>query len=234
MTMNRWLSGAAGVVVGVGLVAAAGVSATAARAQDAKKSSDGYVSLFDGQTLSGWEMLEMGPKGSSKWEVKDGALTGSGRQSMLFSPRGDYKNFRVRAEIKINDRGNSGMYVRTAKKPSFSDGYEVQINSTHTDPIKTGSVYTMVHVFKQLVPPDTWFTQEVEVINKDYRGKVLPHFKVWVNGDLLYEYIDHSNEHPEPGHFAFQQHDPGSVVQIRKVEVMELPEPAPRRAAAKK
>ena len=29
---------------------------------------------------------------------------------MLFSPRGDYKNFRYRAELKINDGGNSGMY----------------------------------------------------------------------------------------------------------------------------
>ena len=46
---------------------------------------------------------------------------------MLFSPKGEYKNFRVRAEIKINDKGNSGLYFRTAKKPSFTDGYEAQV-----------------------------------------------------------------------------------------------------------
>ena len=64
------------------------------------------------------------------------------------------------------------MYVHVpAKKPSFTDGYEIQINSTHKDPIKTGSVYTMVHVYKQLVPPDEWFTQEVEFVVKDWRGK---------------------------------------------------------------
>ena len=136
-------------------------------------------------------------------------LVGSGKPSMLFSPKGDYKNFRYRAEIKINDKGNSGMYVRVPKEATFSKGYEIQINSTHGDPVKTGSIYTYVEVYKQLVPPDTWFTQEVEVVNKEYRGKFLPHIKVWVNGELLYLFRDHtafSNE----GHFAFQQHDPAA------------------------
>ncbi len=64
---------------------------------------------------------------------------------MLFSPKGQYKNFHYRAALKINDGGNSGMYVRTAKQVSFSDGYEIQVNSTHRDPIKTSSVFTRVH-----------------------------------------------------------------------------------------
>jgi hypothetical protein len=182
-----------------------------------------WVSLFDGKTLSGWKMVQLSPDRPSKWEVVDGALVGTGQASMLYSPKGHYKNFKFRAEIKINDHGNSGMYIRVpAPEATFSKGYEIQINSTHADPIKTGSVYTMVHLYKQLVPPDTWFTQEVEVVNKDYRGSVVPHIRVFVNGELLYEYLDHTKSW-EKGHFAFQQHDPGSKVQIRKVEVMELP-----------
>ena len=208
------------------LVFAASVVTTASPAAAQTSPAKGeWVSLFDGKTLSGWEMSEMAGKGTSKWEVKDGALTGTGKASMLYSPKGDYKNFKFKAEIKINDHGNSGMYVHVPeKKPSFSEGYEIQINSTHGDPIKTGSVYTMVHVYAQLVPPDEWFTQEVEFVVKNWRGKVVPHIKVSVNGKVLYEYIDHSNAFPKPGFFAFQQHDPGSVVQIRKVEVMELPD----------
>ncbi len=208
--MNRLLRNLGLVVVGLSLTATA-------RADDGD-----YVSLFDGKTMSGWEMLKLNPNSNSKWEVVDGALTGTGEPSMLFSPKGEYQNFRFRAEIKINDGGNSGMYFRADKKNSFTVGYECQINSTHRDPIKTGSIYTIVHVYKQLVPPDTWFTQEVECVTKNYRGKVVPHIKVWVNGELLYELIDHSNT-AASGYFAFQQHDPGSKVQIRKVEVMELP-----------
>ncbi len=181
----------------------------------------GWTSLFDGKTLSGWESVPLG-KQASKWEVVDGVLEGSGGQSMLFSEKGTYKNFKFRAELKINDGGNSGMYVRSAKKASFTDGHEIQVNSTHPDPIKTGSLYTLVHLAKSPVGPDTYFTQEVEVADINYRGKMVTRFRISVNGERLYEYLDHDRLFKE-GHFAFQQHDPGSRVSIRKVEVMELP-----------
>src|SRR4029079_14699561 len=110
--------------------------------------------------LGGWTALELGKtQGMSHWEVKDGMIEGSGTQSMLYSRRGDYKNFRFRAELKINDGGNSGMYIRTPKEATFSNGYEIQVNSTHKDPVKTGSVYTYVLITKQLVPPDPLFPQ---------------------------------------------------------------------------
>lgn len=199
------------------LIFSAALSATA-MAQEGT-----WVSLFDGKSIDGWTVLELGKeKEMSHWVVKDGLIEGSGLQSMLFSPRGDYKNFRYRAELKINDGGNSGMYFRTPKEATFSKGYEVQVNSTHRDPIKTGSVYTFVHLYKQVVPPDTFFTQEIEAVDKLYRGKMVTHIKVSVNGEVLFEFLDHSRAWQE-GHFAFQQHDPGSKVTIRKVEVMELP-----------
>jgi hypothetical protein len=182
-----------------------------------------WVSLFDGKSLEGWTALELGQeKGKSHWEVKDGMIEGSGMPSMLFSPRGDYKNFRFRAELKINDGGNSGMYIRTPKEATFTNGYEIQVNSTHRDPVKTGSVYTYVEVYKQLVPPDTFFTQEIEAVDENYRGKLVTTIKVTVNGEVLYKFRDFDRAWKE-GHFAFQQHDPGSKVTIRKVEVMELP-----------
>src|SRR5688572_21022889 len=151
-----------------------------------------WVPIFDGKSIEGWTVLELREKGSSHWEVKDGVIEGSGRESMLFSPRGDYKNFRYRAELKINNGGNSGMYIRTPKEATFSKGYEVQVNSTHRDPIKTGSVYTYVHLYKQVVPPDTFFTQEIEAVDKMYRGKMVTHIKVSVNGEVLFEFLDHS------------------------------------------
>ena len=184
---------------------------------------DKWVSLFDGTTLSGWESLPLpNQKVPSKWEVVDGELRGSGGASMLFSPKSHYVNCKFRAEIKINDKGNSGMYFRTPKANSFSGGYEAQINSTHADPIKTGSIYTFVHIYDQIVPPDTWFTQEIDVRTVDFRGKMITQIEVRVNDKLLYRFLDHGNSWKD-GHFAFQQHDPGSKVAIRKIEVMELP-----------
>jgi hypothetical protein len=195
-----------------------GFSSPPALAQDAA-----WVSLFDGKTMGGWEKIG---KDTSTWEVKDGALSGSGDASMLVCTKGPYRNFRYRAEVRINDKGNSGLYFRTTRKPGFTDGYEAQIDSTHTDPIRTGSLYGMCHVYKRLVEPDTWFKYEIEVRDDVWRGRAVNRIMITVNDDELYEYLDFDQTFKE-GHFAFQQHDPGSRVSIRKVEVMELPAKAP-------
>lgn len=172
-----------------------------------------WVSLFDGKTLGGWKTFD----GKGEWVVKDGVIEGSGPASHLFSPRGDYKNFRYRAEVKINDHGNSGMYFRTEFGPGFPKGYEAQVNSTHRDPVRTGSLYNFVPIKKMLVPPDTWFTQEIEAVGN--------HIVIKVNGEKVVDFVDEKNTFTK-GHFAFQQHDPGSKVSIRKIEVMELPDDA--------
>jgi type 1 glutamine amidotransferase len=170
-----------------------------------------WVQLFNGKDLTGWKTH---PDDKAKWEVKDGILIGTGEKGHLFSERGDYKNFRYRIEAKINDHGNSGQYFRTKFGRSFPKGYEAQINSTHGDPVRTGSLYNFVKVLEMLVPPDTWFTQEVIAEGN--------HIIIKVNDKTTVDYIDKNNTYMK-GHFAIQQHDPGTVIQVRKVEVMELP-----------
>jgi hypothetical protein len=191
------------------------VSASQAMADDAQ-----WISLFDGKSLTGWEKVG---QEASVWEVKDGAIRGSGPASMLVCTKGPYKNFRYRAEIKINDGGNSGLYFRTTRKPGFSDGYEAQIDSTHKDPIRTGSLYGMCHVYRQLVKPDAWFAYELEVRDDVWRDRKMTRIKVTVDENELYEYLDFAMTFKE-GHFAFQQHDPGSRVAIRMVQVLPLAE----------
>lgn len=69
----------------------------------AVQAQDKWVSLFDGKTLDGWEKVG---SDKSNWAVADGAIQGSGDPSMLVCTKGPYRNFRYRAEIKINDKGN--------------------------------------------------------------------------------------------------------------------------------
>ncbi len=200
-------------LLAVSMAAVAIVSSPVLNAQE-----DKWDSLFDGKSLAGWE--KVGDE-KSVWEVKDGAISGSGPASMLVNSTRPYKNFRYRVEVKVNDKGNSGMYFRTTPKPGFMDGQEMQINSSHTDPIRTGSLYGMCHVYDQLVKPDQWFTYEIEVRDDEWRGRQVTRVKVKVDNKELYEYLDFEQKFKE-GHFAFQQHDPGSRVNIRKVEVQEL------------
>ncbi len=177
-----------------------------------------WISLFDGKTMDGWEKVG---KKDSHWTLEDGALAGSGTQSMLVCTKGPFKNFRYRVEAKINDGGNSGVYFRSARKATFSNGYEAQVDSTHRDPIRTGSLYGFCHVYKQHVKPGAWFTYDIEVRDDVWRGRKMTRIKISVDGNELYEYMDFAKTHG-PGYFAFQQHDPGSKVHIRKVEVQPL------------
>ena len=131
-----------------------------------------------------------------------------------------------RVEATINDGGNSGQYIRTQFGPSFPKGYQVQINSTHGDPVKTGSLYPAfrgdlskaerdkIIIKEKLHQPDEWFTQEVIADGN--------HIIIKVNGKVTVDFVDTKSTYMK-GHFALQQHDPGTVVKFRKIEVKELP-----------
>jgi hypothetical protein len=187
------------------------------------KKDDGWVQLFNGKDLTGWKTH---PDDKAKWEVKEGVIVGTGPAGHLYSERGDYKNFHLRFEVKINDKGNSGQYFRAKFAKGFPPGYEAQINSTHGDKVRTGSLYPdgrdkyteaekkKTLIFEKLVEPDTYFTQEVIAIDN--------HIVIKVNGKVTVDFVDEKNRHTQ-GHFAIQQHDPGSTVTVRKVEVKELP-----------
>ncbi|HLJ93563.1 MAG TPA: DUF1080 domain-containing protein [Gemmataceae bacterium] len=210
------------------------------------KDSKGWVQLFNGKDLTGWKLypqpnpgqiqeiikkeeggkviayygkLKKGGQEVPLWRVEDGLLVGSGPHSHLFSERGDYENFRYRVEAMINDKGNSGQYFRTQFGPDFPKGYEAQINATHSDPIRTGSLY-FPRIKELLVmntaphKPNEWFTQEVVAVGD--------HIVIKVNGKTTVDWKDPENRYKK-GHFALQGHDPGTVVKFKKVEVQELP-----------
>ncbi len=189
------------------------LAAVPAAAQD----SEGFTQLFNGKNLDGFMTH---PDDKAVWKVEDGMIVGTGQAGHLFTYRGDFSDFVYRLHIKISDKGNSGQYFRTKFKKAFpvsgKDGYEAQINSTGGDRVKSGSLYSLGPIVTDiLVPPDTWFVQEVTAKGKHITIKV--NDKVTVDRD-----IDNPKELFLSGHLAIQQHDPGSKVWIRKVEVKEL------------
>lgn len=186
---------------------------------DDKKADGGWVQLFNGKDLTGWKLHPKANK-ETKWEVKDGWLVGSGQASMLYSERDDYANFHYKITAKINDKGNSGQYFRAEFVPGFQTGIEAQINATHRDPIKTGSLYfpklkELLILDKAPHGPDEEFTQEVIADG--------PKITLLVNDKKTVEWTDPDYAKRSKGHFALQQHDPGSRVSFKKIEVKELP-----------
>ena len=175
----------------------------------------GFTSLSDGKTFDGWKSST---DHADTWKLEDGAFVTRGQTAHLFyvGPLAPFTNFDLRVDVMSDPGANGGIYFHTkfqqAGFPRF--GIETQVDNSHSDWRRTGSLYGFVKVLDQLVPPDTWFTQEVTAVGN--------HIVIKVNGKTTVDYVDTKNTHMK-GHFAFQQHNLGSEVWIRNVQVKELP-----------
>jgi serine/threonine protein kinase/WD40 repeat protein len=191
----------------------------------------GWVKLFNGKDLTGWKS-DLTP---GVWGVQDGILRGRWRvqskvasmpKSHLESERGDFQDFHLHVQARISDGGNSGVCFRgdpTRRTPSgFPEGYEAPINSNHSNPIRTGSLFHLgleKAVKEMLVPPDVWF--DLDVIAQDN------HLQIKVNGKTTVDHVDEQRTYMK-GHFALELVDPRSVVEFRKIEIKELSPQTPK------
>ena len=82
---------------------------------------EGWISLFNGEDLSGWQNARK-PDAENKWLVEDGLLTNKDHANNI-GTIGNYKNFCLKLEYKIVAKGNSGVYLRGR--------VEVQILDSH-------------------------------------------------------------------------------------------------------
>ena len=177
-----------------------------------ERDANEWTPIFNGDDLEGWLVSDDGA-----WEVEYDAILGGGERSHLFSPRGDYKDFELHAEMKIGDGGNSGLYFRVAYGGGWPEGYEAQVNSSYPDPQKTGSLYSFAPIGVSLVGPDTWFDYRVRCVDEETGT----HITIWVNDIVITDFVDTKRTHAA-GHIALQQHHQGSVIEVRKLEIREF------------
>ena len=192
-----------------------------------KKSSDWY-NLFDGKTLDGWKASE----NKDTFTVQDGTIRVKGPRSHLFyvGPVHDHNftNFHWKADVLTKPKANSGMYFHTEYQETGwpNKGYEVQVNNTHKDWRKTGSLYAIKDVKESPAKDNEWFTQEVIVRDK--------HIVIKVNGEVTVDYTEPpevaENGYPgmpgrklSSGTVALQGHDPGSEVYYKNIMIKPLP-----------
>lgn len=190
------------------------------------EAQDGWVSLFDGKSLDGWKVGE----NASTFSVQDGAIVVFGPRAHLYymGPVENhvFRNFEWKADVMTFPGSNSGMYFHTEFQEGGwpQKGYEVQVNNSHTDPIRTGSLYNIVNVMNTAPARDNeWFTQHVIVQGKKVTIKV--------NGRTTAEYTepegvtrpaDMKGRLISQGTFALQGHDPKSRVHYKNIMVKAI------------
>jgi len=193
-----------------------------------KPDKDGWYSLFNGKDLDGWKVSK---ENAESFKVEDGHIVANGEPAHLYYDgpvnKGKFKNFEWKCEIMTKPKANSGMYFHTKYQPSGwpSNGIEVQVNNSHSDPRRTASIYRIKDVMNDApAKDDEWFTQDVIV--KDNKVTVKVNDKVVSEWTQPKDYKRESGWERAvigEGTFALQAHDPGSEVHYRKVLVKPLP-----------
>jgi len=205
------------------LAAALAVSGTAAE--------PGFVPLFDGKTLAGWQIV--GQKGSG-YVVENGVLVcpadGGGN---LFTTK-EYANFTLRFEFRLFDGSNNGIGIRSplAGDAAYA-GMEIQILDDgaprYQGKIKPaqyhGSIYDVFPAkqgFKK--PTGEWNSEEITA-----KGRLIT---VVLNGTKIVDANLDSvtdpavlKKHPglarTSGHIGLLGH--GTRVEFRNFRIQELP-----------
>ncbi|MBR9919644.1 MAG: DUF1080 domain-containing protein [Bacteroidetes bacterium] len=217
---------------------------------DAEK-AEGWQLLFNGENFDGWHRygggeiganwkvmngtmtLTTNPKSGGGWEVKDGGNVVTD---------GEYENFELRMEWKIQPCGNSGIIYCVNEDEKFSEpwmtGMEMQVldNTCHPDAKiekhRAADLYDLIACeYEAVLPAGSW--NKVRLIK---RG---PHVEHWLNGRKLVEYematpewekmLTNSKwkDYPDfgqylKGHIALQDHS--DQVWFRNIKIKPLDE----------
>ena len=184
---------------------------------------EGFKSLMDGKSFAGWKKAEEHP---DTWKLEDGAFVAHGDRCHLYyvGDEKPFKNFHLKVEVMTEPNSNGGIYFHTRYQANDwpAGGFECQVNNTHSDWIKTGSLYGIVNLGPSPVQDKKWWTQEIIV-----KGSTVT---VILDGKRILEY----NEPPGveagkrferklgEGTFALQGHDPKSTIRYRNIRVKRL------------
>lgn len=189
-----------------------------AMAQEGDSAENEWVALWDGETLNNWRASE----NPESFSVEDGKIVVDGPRAHLFyeGPVGDadFTDFELRAEVYTYPGANSGIFFHTEYQEEGwpAHGYEAQVNATHTDPRKTGSLYAVNDVM-DIAPheDEEWFTYHIKVEGKDITFAV--------DGETVMEFTEPDDREGtislSNGTVALQAHDPDSRIYYRNIEI---------------
>ena len=202
------------------------------------KADDSWVSLFNGKDLTGWKSnvtTEEKPETKANvFTVEDSKLKVSGGRAHLFYVGADgaakFKNFEFKAKVMTTPGANSGIYIHTAfqEKNWPAQGYECQVNTTHTDIKKTGGLYAVQDVLNVAPSVDNeWFDYYIKVDGK--------HITIKINDKTTVDWTEPADWDPSKtlknmdgrklseGTIAIQGHDPKSTTFYKDIFIKPLP-----------
>ncbi|MFK7850082.1 MAG: family 16 glycoside hydrolase, partial [Akkermansiaceae bacterium] len=186
------------------------------------------VSLFDGESLDGWEFTK------GVWRVEDGAITAGSYEknfpkNEFISTVESYTNFDLTLKIKCSGdlatgQVNSGIQIRSARLPNgIVAGYQIDCGKGWFGKIydehRRRLIYpTPIDEKALLKGIDTFGWNEYRILAEG------PRIRVWINGIKASDYTEKNPNIPLNGVIAPQIHKGGhAMVQFKDVMIRELP-----------
>jgi hypothetical protein len=196
-------------------------SATRADERPTPQAEQGFVPLFDGKTLAGWE-------GDAKlWKVEDGMIVGDSpgiKQNEFLATKKSYGDFELRLEFRLRKgEGNTGVQFRSRRVERSSEvsGYQADIGERYW-----GCLYDESRRNKILV-------QAPAELDKVLRKDDWNEYVIWAEGDHVrlslggmqtVDYRETDAAISRDGVIALQVHAGGPLrVEFRNLRIRELP-----------
>jgi hypothetical protein len=182
----------------------------------------GWVALFSGKDLHGWEQIN----GSARYEAKDGAIVGTSvpnSPNSFLCTKKRYGDFELEFEVKVDKELNSGVQIRSESKPEYQNGrvhgYQVEIAVGGF----SGGIYDESRRNKFLNADKP--TDEIHALLKEnawnkYRVICqVDHIQTWVNGRKV---TDLRDDMTKTGFIGLQVHGVGNRADPLHVEWRNL------------
>ena len=183
---NRRLAGSRLLMVGVLIsFAASSPIATAADQAPAKQNTltaaeidDGWIQLFDGETLFGWA-----PGSEADWKVADGVISVTSGKPGLLHTTSEFSDYVLKVDFRAPKKTNSGIFLRTPAVPKSPtvDCYEANVADPSISSFPTGSLVGRKKGNVERFTTD-WQTYEIRVEGDRFRLKL--------NGTEVLDYSD--------------------------------------------
>ena len=189
--------------------------------QEKAQAEEGFIPLFDGKTLAGWE-------GDAKlWKVEDGMIVGDSpgiKQNEFLATKKSYADFELRLEFRLrNGEGNTGVQFRSQRVEGAREvsGYQADIGEKYW-----GCLYDESRRNKVLVqaPAELDKVLRKEGWNQYVIRAQGDHIRLSLNGMQTVDYREDDEAISRDGVIALQVHAGGPLrVEFRNLRIRELP-----------
>jgi hypothetical protein len=172
---------------------------------------EGFTALIAPQDLTGWQDATTA---AEHWKVENGELINDGQGTDLATAK-SYRNFELRLEWKIPQRGDSGVYL--------PGGQQVQIwaKATGSGGFIYNHKYTVSPALVADRPLGEWNSFVIKLV--DSKVTVTLNDKVVMQDVPVEQGFDPPNRGPETGPLRLQKSPHNVMTTFRNIFIRELP-----------